>query len=93
MHYYICHTCARMYVLLRVCYTHMYMYYLQLPLLVLTYFLPFPSSEYFNTIKQLCRKLLYMYIADQINIYVFQHAVANSRHTMVYVGDIHDYFY
>ena len=33
--------------------------YLQLPLLVLTYFLPFPSSEYFNTIKRLCRKLLY----------------------------------
>ena len=24
-------------------------------------FLPSPSSEYFNTIKRLCRKLLYMY--------------------------------
>ena len=36
--------------------------YLQLSLLVLTYFLHFPSSEYFNTIKRLCRKLLYMYM-------------------------------
>ena len=36
--------------------------YLQLPLLVLIYFLPFPSSEYFNTIKRLYRKLLYMYM-------------------------------
>ena len=35
--------------------------YLQLSLFVLTYFLHFPSSEYFNTIKRLCRKLLYMY--------------------------------
>ena len=37
--------------------------YLQLSLLVLlvlTYFLHFPSSEYFNTIKRLRRKLLYM---------------------------------
>ena len=40
--------------------------YLQLPLLVLIYFLPFPSSEYFNTIKRLCRKLLYMYLGIQL---------------------------
>ena len=37
--------------------------YFQLSLLVLdlNYFLHFPSSEYVDTIKRLCRKLLYMY--------------------------------
>ena len=44
-------------------------------------------------ILHVCYTHMYMYMVDQINIYVFQHAVANSRHTMVYVGDIHDYFY
>ena len=42
--------------------------YLQLSLLVLlvlTYFLHFPSSEYVNTIKRLCRKLLYMYMCSR----------------------------
>ena len=34
--------------------------YFWLSLLVLTYFLHFPSSEYVNMIKRLCRKLLYM---------------------------------
>ena len=36
--------------------------YLRLILLVLTYFLHFPSPEYVNMIKRLCRKLLYMYV-------------------------------
>ena len=35
--------------------------YLRLVLLVLTYFLHFPTPEYVNMIKRLCRKLLYMY--------------------------------
>ena len=33
---------------------------LLLSLLVLTYFLHFPSPEYVNMIKRLCRKLLYV---------------------------------
>ena len=36
--------------------------YLRLVLLVLTYFLHFPTPEYVNMINRLCRKLLYMYI-------------------------------
>ena len=34
--------------------------YLWLSLLVLTYFLHFPSPEYVNMMNRLCRKLLYM---------------------------------
>ena len=37
-----------------------HVYYFLLFLLVLTYFLHFPSSEYVNMIKRLRRKLLYM---------------------------------
>ena len=44
--------------------------YLRLVLLVLTYFLHFPTPEYANMIKRLCRTLLYMYSSRSIYMYI-----------------------
>ena len=44
--------------------------YFLLSLLVLTYFLHFPSPEYVNMVKRICRKFLYMYICVYIAIYI-----------------------